>query len=271
MSRTRGRTSGTAPIWIATLGFAAGTGLVLLATRVLDPDAPAASTASSGDAAARTSGERAALPFALAGNSRSDTARSAVASEGRAWHDAGEPQAESDLTEDLDPRKVSERALRSRFLARERAAPGTLVALAPGVFDGSGPEGEKNALLRALGDIDAPDCGRWLAHVVLDAAGMGSETLRDGALRLLAVRAKRDELARVELEGLVFGSYDLPITLRRRAAAWFAAVAAPDELARVEGRLSSECDDLLVAGVCSALEERRGEPGVDRLLGRLAR
>ncbi|MBK7878280.1 MAG: hypothetical protein IPJ77_21705 [Planctomycetes bacterium] len=263
MTRTRGRTGGTAPIWIVSLGLAAGTGLVLLATRGLESNAPAAIAASSGVAAERLPDEVERVRV------ERDAARLVATSRARVWVDAGEVVEAGFASDDADPRKVSERVLRARFVARERSAPGALAALAPEVLDGDGPEGEKYALLRALDDVDAPERGRWCAHVVLDAAGKASVSLRDGALRLLTEHAARDERARGELEVLALGRRDLPVELRRRAAAGFARVAVGEELVRLERGVSGEEDEVWVAGVKSALEERRGGGlGVEGVLGR---
>jgi len=167
------------------------------------------------------------------------------------------------------PVPVKEREFLAAFLALERAQPGALETCARNVLESDDPPAEKVALLRALEESGSSAAARWLEHAVRtlpDDSGPHGEALPSFALDRLARLAGKDELPRAALARLAFEERDLAGSLRRRAAAAFAAVCSGPELDFLRVRLARETDELLVAGVLSALEPRSELPDVRRVL-----
>ncbi len=161
--------------------------------------------------------------------------------------------------------RAKERDLRAAFVALERAEPGALAARAAEILSGTGPVAEKIALLRALRDTSAPVTVRWL-DVLIRAADARTPSLTAFALEQLTELATQDAEACAALGRLAFDAGNVAIDLRRRASAGFAAACPGDRLWDLNGELWREPDELVVASALSALETRRNEPQVRRIL-----
>jgi hypothetical protein len=165
--------------------------------------------------------------------------------------------------------RAKEKDLRAAFVALERAEPGTLDARAASILASDGPTAEKVALLRALRDTASPATAHWLDVTVRsapNAAGVPAQPLSNFALEQLTELAARDGDACAALGRLAFDSANVADDLRRRACAGYAATCPADSLSDLNGQLSREQDELVIASALSALESRSSEPGVQRVL-----
>lgn len=162
----------------------------------------------------------------------------------------------------------TEREHLERFRALAARSPGCLEALAAAVLDGSGPEAEQVALLRALRATGSAESATWLAHAARkpaaeESTGLG---LSGVALALLLADAPSSSAARGALADLVFTAPAPAADLRSRAAAGLARHGDEADLARLATLVAREEDARLVAGVLAALAEREPSPGRTRIL-----
>ena len=192
---------------------------------------------------------------------------------------AGGSGAASDVDGgDLAPRRRekprTERDFRERFLALEQSEPGALAAHADAWLDEPRSTAEKVGLLQALEQGDAPASIAWLERAceVTDAVSRtgtpAGSPVSEFALSRLARRAAKDTDVRAALARVASNASSVPIDLRRRAAAHFAACATLEELAGFESLALREPDENFRAGVAAALGAR--EDARDARIARMA-
>jgi len=168
----------------------------------VDPGgAPAPATALAAPSESVT-GERTTLEEPLALLGRSPPALSALAA----------PAEDEGLAPAPSARPVKPIVKEKDFYAGYRAQlaqdAATLEDRARGILEGTGPDCEKVALLRALCDGASERAGELFAHalaVLPDEPGLGGESVPRTAIRCLRERARRDEKAREILRALAEG------------------------------------------------------------------
>jgi hypothetical protein len=167
---------------------------------------------------------------------------------------------------------AGEREHLARLLALAARDPSALEAEAARLLEGSGPDCEKVALLRALEAGDSPRRIAWLEHAVValpDTSDSSGESVPSFALGRLLRAGAQDPAARAALERIAFGHPRASDRLRRVAASSLAASADELGLRRLAANLADEPDGLLRDSVLEALSRNCSPSAVAAVFGRV--
>lgn len=172
---------------------------------------------------------------------------------------ANDEEPESDSNASSEP--VREKEYREAFAAQAAEDTEQLLARAPGILGGEGPDAEKVALLRALHESGAEGADDLVLNALFDLphqAPSGRVSVPSFLVRYLGQRGTRDASSRDLLERAIWDAAGtLDEDLRRRAASYLAAAIDSEGLDRLSSRLRQEQDEKLVQGALVALAHNR--------------
>jgi hypothetical protein len=237
---------------------AGGLGLLWLVYRETGPGSPASLPVRAAPAGAAEPG-----PLQLVEEpSRQMQARADASSARTSELDDPALDAEADAAA-RQPGEASESAFYERFRSAAARGTGELEASAEEILRGAGPDAEKVALLRALGDCGserAADFYLLALRELPDVSDPQGESVASTALLLLDRRAARDAQAREILRRAAFEPPLPPPRSRARAAAGFFLQATEEELLGARDELTREWDPQFLE---SALEALSRNPNTD--------
>ena len=183
--------------------------------------------------------------------------------------DLDDPALEAEAgAAEREPDETSESAFYERFRGAAARRPGELEDSAEELLRGAGPDAEKVALLRALGDCGSErsaDFYLLALRELPDVSDPQGESVASTALLLLDRRAAGDAQAREILRRAAFEPPLPPPRSRARAAAGFFLQATEEELLGARDELTREWDPQFLESALEALS-RNPNTGVAAVL-----